>query len=82
MKTFNGENIKLLDNMHEGVLILSKENNQAMFCNKSAQKLLLRIVNHHEINSDLFDKSSYKKIDDEERILKLRVFSVTGMPKK
>ena len=68
--------------MHEGVLILSKENNQAMFCNKSAQKLLLRIVNYYEIISDLFESSSYKMRSDEERILKPRVFSVTEMPKK
>ena len=33
----NAENIKLLDGMHEGVLILSKRTNDIIFCNKPAQ---------------------------------------------
>ena len=34
IKAFNVENIKLLDGMHESLLILSKTNNRVMFCNK------------------------------------------------
>ena len=34
LKDLNGENIKLLDGMHEGLLILSKSNKNVMFCNK------------------------------------------------
>lgn len=33
----NAENIRLLDGMHEGVLILSKRTNDIIFCNKPAQ---------------------------------------------
>ena len=37
MKIMNIENAKLLDGMHEGVLILSKSNSQRpLFCNKTA----------------------------------------------
>ena len=34
LRDLNVENIKLLDGMHEGLLILSKENKNVMFCNK------------------------------------------------
>ena len=46
MKIKNTENVRLLDGMHEGLLILDdltkKENEEAafMFCNKNAKKLL------------------------------------------
>ena len=33
MKTYNLANIKLLDGMHEGLLILSKASRTPMFCN-------------------------------------------------
>ena len=37
MKTVNIENVKLLDGMHEGLLILLKSDPQRpMFCNKTA----------------------------------------------
>ena len=34
LRDLNVENIKLLDGMHEGLLILSKSNKNVMFCNK------------------------------------------------
>ena len=34
------ENAKLLDGMHEGLLILSKKERRTMFCNNTADKLL------------------------------------------
>ena len=40
LTTTNRENEKLLDGMHEGLLILSKKDRLTMFCNKPAQKLL------------------------------------------
>ena len=40
LKSFNIENIELLDGMHEGLLILSKTDKKVMFCNKPSQKLL------------------------------------------
>ena len=40
IKTTNMENAKLLDGMHEGILILSKKERRTMFCNHSANKLL------------------------------------------
>ena len=36
----NAENIKLLDGMHEGVLILTKDGSDIIFMNKPAQNLL------------------------------------------
>ena len=40
MRNKNAENVKLLDGMHEGLLILSKSEMTTMFCNRPAQKLL------------------------------------------
>lgn len=45
----NTENLKLLDGMHEGVLILSKSNNKVIFCNKPAQNLINKFV--YSVNS-------------------------------
>lgn len=49
MKLTNQENSKLLNGMHEGLLIVTRTGSpyQAMFCNKSAQKLLSRTLNHY-----------------------------------
>ena len=48
MKSSNVENTKLLDAMHEGLLILSKADNESMFCNFPAQKLLKNAVEYFE----------------------------------
>jgi len=40
IKGYNLENIRLLDGMHEGLLILTKSSKSVMFCNKPSQKLL------------------------------------------
>ena len=40
----NAENIRLLDGMHEGVLILHKHTKEIIFCNKPAQQLLSRFI--------------------------------------
>ena len=49
MKIFNVENIKLLDGMHEGLLILSNSTARSvMFCNNPAQKLLIRAIEYFE----------------------------------
>ena len=40
LDTVNVENVKLLDGMHEGLLIISKKEKSTMFCNKPAQKIL------------------------------------------
>ena len=40
LETVNIENVKLLDGMHEGLLIISKKEMSTMFCNKPAQKIL------------------------------------------
>ena len=40
----NAENVKLLDQMHEGVLIFAKDTHEIIFCNNPAQKLLSRFV--------------------------------------
>ena len=44
----NAENIRLLDGMHEGVLILHKRTNDIIFCNKPAQQLLSRFILAHK----------------------------------
>ena len=48
MNTANKENTKLLDAMHEGLLILSETGNDCMFCNNPAQKLLRGALEHFE----------------------------------
>ena len=40
LQVANYQNIRLLDGMHEGVLIISKTEQRVMFCNQPAQKLL------------------------------------------
>lgn len=44
LSTVNESNIKLLDSMSQGVLVLSQENKQAIFCNTAAQTVLSRAV--------------------------------------
>ena len=46
MKVTIVENMKLLDGMHEGLLILAQDTKQVMFCNKTAQKLLIRAISY------------------------------------
>ena len=40
LHTTNTENVKLLDGMHEGLVILSKTSHEVMFCNKPAKSLI------------------------------------------
>ena len=57
MKTFNVENVKLLDGMHEGLLIVHKSTTsmqltrEIMFCNKSAEKLLTNLFSFWNLNA-------------------------------
>ena len=52
MKNLNCENVKMLDGMHEGLLIVQKSTtnsmrtltNDIMFCNRSAEKLLTNLI--------------------------------------
>ena len=44
LESTNNENMRLLDGMHEGVLIISKSFQRVMFCNKPAEKLLTDFV--------------------------------------
>ena len=46
MKNNLVENMKLLDGMHEGLLILSKAQQDVLFCNRPAQKLLVGAINY------------------------------------
>ena len=57
LRTFNLENIKLLDGMHEGLLILSTKNKKVMFCNKPSQKLLKGVLQTQE-KTETTDESS------------------------
>ena len=56
MKDTVAENMKLLDGMHEGLLILRKDpttpdNKKIMFCNRPAQKLLKGAISLGEESS-------------------------------
>ena len=44
LRTTNTGNMKLLDCMHEGVLILSKGEHEVMFANKPAKKLISTFI--------------------------------------
>ena len=62
MNTMNIENAKLLDGMHEGLLILTKSDPQTpMFCNKTAQKLLKGTMNHWDLTQLTEDVDSNRK---------------------
>ena len=47
----NKENVKLLDAMHEGVLIVDRSTKQVLFCNQPAEKLLTQFigVDHYRV---------------------------------
>ena len=40
----NEENVKLLDAMHEGILIIKKVDKEVIFCNQPAEKLLTKFI--------------------------------------
>ena len=44
IKNINQQNINLLDGMHEGILIISASNKEALYCNKMASKLVLNAL--------------------------------------
>lgn len=52
MNSINQQNVRLLDGMHEGLLIISKapegSSSQALYCNEMASKLLLGGILHVE----------------------------------
>jgi len=58
LKTTNMENAKLLDGMHEGLLILSKKERRTMFCNSTADKLLTMYLGGF---SELVQETNLKK---------------------
>ena len=70
IQAYNVENIKLLDGMHEGLLILSKQNHSVMFCNKPSQKFLKAALSAVDIN-ELQSVSS----DEQTRLLKEKMFT-------
>ena len=50
MKIIIDQNVKLLDGMHEGLLVVSKKDKDLLFCNKPAQKLLTGAINFLHVN--------------------------------
>lgn len=75
MKVTNFENIKLLDGMHEGLLILSlAEPRQALFCNKSAHKLLQRSVQFYELHNAHQQSDLDRNEDKIQQITEPRMF--------
>ena len=65
---FNTENIKLLDGMHEGLLILSSPHRKVLFSNKPSQKLLTSALN---AKSSVVENSAES---DNDRLLRLNMF--------
>ena len=57
MKITNTENMRLLDGMHEGLLIVSKTQKDIMFCNRPAQKLFQGAINKIMHRSDSNERS-------------------------
>ncbi len=47
LKDYTHMNEKLLDGMHEGLLIVSKSNKKTLFCNKPATTLLKGAMSYH-----------------------------------
>ena len=61
MRVFNVENVKMLDGMHEGLLILTKSSASTpniMFCNRSAEKLLSRAMRHQDAGQAVAEEGS------------------------
>ena len=54
LHTTNTENVKLLDGMHEGLVILSKTNHDVMFCNKPAKSLIKTFLTEPEAPKNSF----------------------------
>ena len=52
MKIVIDQNLKLLDGMHEGLLVVSKKDKDLLFCNKPAQKLLTGAINFLHVNEN------------------------------
>lgn len=52
----NSENCKLLDGMHEGVLIISQTTQKIIFCNKPAQQLLYSLNGEKKTDDQNNDK--------------------------
>ena len=52
--TTNTENVKLLDGMHEGLLILSKTSHEVMFCNKPAKSLIKTFLTEPDAPKNYF----------------------------
>ena len=65
---YNSENIKLLDGMHEGLLILSSADRKVLFSNKPSQKLLTCALN---AKSNVIENSAES---DNDRLLRLNMF--------
>ena len=88
LKSYNVENIKLLDGMHEGLLILKKSNKGVMFSNKQSQKLLEGAlsnlnqseeptkINENDVESLLLEPSVFFPIRMAENIAKSQVNTI------
>ena len=78
LETMNFENIRLLDGMHEGLLILNKttpeQKREVMFCNNSAQKLLNKAILFHEASVQQDQPQSAKKTNGIERLIFPKMF--------
>ena len=75
LKSFNSENIKLLDGMHEGLLILSKTQKTVMFCNKPSQKFLEAAI--HELRTSFSSTAAVVDLnfDNDATLLRQKLFT-------
>ena len=67
MNSLNQSNMKLLDGMHEGLLIISRKNKEVMFCNKPSQKFLekaltLKDTEPNTAQSQIFKPKIFKLV--------------------
>lgn len=65
LASINIENVKLLDGMHEGLLIISKRDRQTMFCNFPAQKIIKSFlgVSSTQLSYQAFKKAVFHPIN-------------------
>lgn len=82
MKSTNIENAKLLDGMHEGLLIVSQSSNKPMFCNNPAYKLLKAAIEKLEVDGQVASSASHYESLVKSKILEVTQIAVKGHKNK
>ena len=69
----NSENMRLLDGMHEGVLIISKAKQRIMFANKPVRKLIECALDYYNLLSNSLNRVKGTQTSSE--VLNARLFT-------